>query len=250
MPIETVPQWRRRAMPVLRRLSACGQINAAETQIVERLALQPERHKPGAVFAVEGPMARPRALLSGWACRQRLLPDGRRQIFDVLLPGDVLGLWDTLDTQTSVVALTPVETGDAGALRAAAEHPAAHPTLARFVAAAPALEQARLLDHVVRLGRASAYERVADLLWECAERQAAAGAGDERGFPFMATQETLADLLGLSVVHLNRVLQQLRREGLVELKSGRLKLLDPARVAALATSVHLPDAGRLSSAGL
>lgn len=240
--IDNAP-WRRRAAPVLRRLSAADALNEAEIQLVERAAQQPERHLPGATFASEGPAARARMILSGWACRQRLLPDGRRQIFDFLMPGDIPGLWSTLDTQTAVVALTQVETGDAAPLRAAAEDPVAHPAVARFVARAPALEQARLMDQVVRLGRASAYERVADLLWESVVRQEAAGLGDDRGFPFLATQETLADLLGLSVVHLNRVLQQLRREGLVELKSGRLKLLDRARVAALATSVPMPGAG-------
>lgn len=228
---------------MLRRLERAGALNEAEVSLVERAAQQPERHKAGATLTCEGPDGRPRMMLSGWACRQRLLPDGRRQIFDFLMPGDVCGLWRSFDTQTTVVALTAVETGDAVPLRSAAQETASHPALARFVAQAPAFEQARLLDHIVRLGRASAYERVADLLWECAVRQEAAGLGDERGFPFVATQETLADLLGLSVVHLNRVLQQLRREGLIELKSSRLKLLDRDRVAVLATSVPMPGAG-------
>jgi CRP-like cAMP-binding protein len=242
-PFESSVPWRRKAAPVLRRLEAVAALNQAEVEIVERAVLQSEQRRGGATLAVEGPFGRPRMILSGWACRQRLLPDGRRQIFDFLLPGDVTGLWSPLDTQTTVVALTGVEIADASGMRAAAQDGVAHPALAHVVALAPALEQARLLDHIVRLGRASAYERVADLLWECAERQAAAGLGDERGFPFLATQETLADLLGLSVVHLNRVLQQLRREGLVEVKAGRLKLLDRTRVAALATSVPLPVAG-------
>lgn len=222
---------------MVHRLSVRGPLNPNETRLIERMGLQPERHRAGSAFAVEGPAARPKVILSGWACRQRLLSDGRRQIFDIVVPGDVIGLWDTLDTQTTIVALSAVETGDAGLLRAAADDPASFPAIARFVAGAAAQEQARLLDHIVRLGRASAYERVADLLWECAERQAAAGLADERGVPFLATQETLADLLGLSVVHLNRVLQQLRREGMIELKSGRLKLLDRGRLKALATSV-------------
>jgi CRP-like cAMP-binding protein len=105
--------------------------------------------------------------------------------------------------------------------------PATSPGLAKAVGLCESTEEARLLDHVVRLGRHTAYERVAHLLLELRERLAAAGLGDDRRFPLPVTQEVLADALGLSVVHINRILQQLRRERLIETRAGQAVLLDP-----------------------
>ena len=77
-----------------------------------------------------------------------------------------------------------------------------------------------------RLGRQTGYERTAHLLLELGDRLAAAGLGDGRRFPMPLTQESLADALGLSVVHVNRILQQLRRERLIELRSGEAVLIE------------------------
>ncbi len=89
------------------------------------------------------------------------------------------------------------------------------------------LDEASLLDHIVRLGRQTAYERMAHLLLELRWRLAEVGLGDERKFPLPLTQEVLADALGLSIVHVNRTLQQLRREGLLEMRAGFVELLKP-----------------------
>jgi CRP-like cAMP-binding protein len=84
----------------------------------------------------------------------------------------------------------------------------------------------------MRLGRQTALERTAHLFLELRQRLAAVGLADGARFPLPLTQEVLADTLGLSIVHMNRTLQQLRREGLVEVKSGWARLLDPAALAA------------------
>jgi CRP-like cAMP-binding protein len=70
-------------------------------------------------------------------------------------------------------------------------------------------------DHIVRLGRLTAYERVAHLVLDIRDRLALVGLAAPDSFPPPLTQETLADVLGLSSVHVNRMLQQLRRDGLV-----------------------------------
>jgi CRP-like cAMP-binding protein len=212
-------------------------LNAAEAALVERLAGHIEEHRAGAELLAEGTLhPTPRLLLSGWACRQRLLPDGRRQIFGFLVPGDLIGFCVQPRPLALVgtVALTRAETADVSALRTAALDAEAHPGLARILAAAAAMEEERLLDHVVRLGRHTAYERVGHLLLELRERLAVAGLGDDRRFPLPVTQEVLADALGLSVVHVNRILQQLRRERLIELGAGQVVLLDPGGLNQLA----------------
>ncbi|MCR5880865.1 Crp/Fnr family transcriptional regulator [Phenylobacterium sp. J367] len=99
------------------------------------------------------------------------------------------------------------------------------PGLARAFRKAQALEQALLLDHVVRLGRQTAYERVAHFLLELQHRLHLSALGDQQRFALPLTQEIMADVLGLSIVHVNRTLQQLRREQLIELRSGVAILL-------------------------
>jgi CRP-like cAMP-binding protein len=222
---------------VLRRFTDLAPLNPAEIAIVERLLGQREEHRAGAELLAEGAAPRaPRLIISGWAVRQRLLPDGRRQIFNFLVPGDGVGFCMRPHplAMAATTALTRVETVDASPVKLAAQDPIAHPGLAQVMASASIIDEARLLDHVVRLGRQTAYERVAHLLLELRERLMVAGLGDELRFPLPATQEVLADTLGLSVVHINRILQQLRREKLIELHSGRVALLNPELLAGVA----------------
>lgn len=224
----------RRIEAVLHRFNSIAPLSPAETRLIEDAAAQTEVARAGVELRPESNRApTPRLLLSGWACRQRVLPDGRRQIFDLLAPGDAIGLAiDPLPlSRASTIALTRVETADAARVRAAAADPQAAPALARIVALTPAIEEERLMNHLVRLGRLTAYERVAHLFLELRGRLAAAGLADEERFPLPVTQEVLADALGLSVVHMNRVLQQLRRHQLIEMRGGQVILLDPQALA-------------------
>ncbi|MET0273464.1 MAG: Crp/Fnr family transcriptional regulator, partial [Phenylobacterium sp.] len=132
-----------------------------------------------------------------------------------------------------LVALTAVETVDATPLLKAARSGQA-PGLARALAREQVIDQAILFDHMVRLGRQTAYERVAHFLLELRGRLQIAGLGDAQRFPMPLTQEVLADVLGLSIVHVNRTLQQLRRERLIELRSGVAILLQPDVLAQIA----------------
>jgi CRP-like cAMP-binding protein len=223
--------------PVLRRFSAVAALNPAEIALIDRVAASREEHRPGAELLTEGGLVRPpRLIVSGWALRQRLLPDGRRQIFSFLVPGDGVGFCLSPHplAMTSTVALTRLETVDATPLRLAAKDKEAHPALAEAIQSGAHLDESRLLDNIVRLGRQTAYERVGHLLLELRDRLTIAGLADEHRFPLPATQEVLADALGLSVVHINRILQQLRREKLIELHSGRVVLLNPDLLASIA----------------
>ena len=195
-----------------------------------------ERHAPGDELIAEGQtQRRPRFVVAGWAARQRMLPDGRRQIFSMILPGDSLGVAarSAPPAPWTVVALTALETVDAEpALEAAIDGRA--PGVARAISAAALDEERLLLDHMVRLGQQTAYERVAHFLLELQRRLQVAGLGDSQRFPLPLTQEILADALGLSIVHVNRTLQQLRRERLIELRSGVAILLQPQALSDIA----------------
>jgi CRP-like cAMP-binding protein len=222
---------------VVRRLRLLSALSDAELELLRSLGERRHRHAAGDELVTEGDLTdRPRFIVSGWACRQRVLPDGRRQIFNFLLPGDGLGLNRSLGAELSTVtALTALETADAEPLLSAVQAGRA-PGLARALAAIEPIEHKLLLDHLVRLGRQTAYERVAHFLLELQRRLEITGLGDDQRFPLPLTQEIMADALGLSIVHVNRTLQQLRRERLIELRSGVTILLQPELLADIADS--------------
>jgi CRP-like cAMP-binding protein len=220
---------------VVRRMRALVALSEAEQDLLRNLSDRRERHVAGEELVADGQTGRrARLVVSGWACHQRVLPDGRRQIFGFLLPGDGFNICErpAPPALASTVALTALETVDAEPLLEAA-HSGQAPGLARAFTLAAQLDQALLLDHMVRLGRQTAYERVAHFLLELQRRLEIAGLGDNQRFPLPLTQEILADALGLSIVHVNRTLQQLRRERLIELRSGVAILLQPDLLASV-----------------
>jgi CRP-like cAMP-binding protein len=174
-------------------------------------------------------------LAAGWAARIRILSDGRRQLLGFLTPGDGLGLCQRRRplALTTTLALTPVRTLDASPVMRAIEGEG-FGDVAEALLIASALEEANLLDQVVRLGRQTAYERLAHLLLELHHRLLAVGLASESGFAMPLTQEVLADATGLSIVHVNRVLQQMRREHLLQLQAGQLRFPDRQRLADIA----------------
>jgi len=162
-------------------------------------------------------------LLSGWAAEQVVLPDGRRQVTGLFLPGERV-MPSTLSRSTesaALFAITPLELSYA-------EEP---PSEAELLALRGEMDRrlSQCFRAIVRLGCLDAYEKTANLLLELADRMAAE---QGRTIDFPLTQELLADLLGLSQVHVNRTLQQLRRDKLIELQSGRLTILEPGQLRA------------------
>ena len=138
--------------------------------------------------------------------------------------------------EVSTVALTRVECVDAMILKEIlSARDERHARLQRALRSARRQEHAALLDHIMRLGRQSAQERLCHFFLEMRDRTRAAGLAESDGlFPLPLTQEVLADALGLSIVHLNRTLQQMKRDGLIRMRSGWLDLLDMHRLEILA----------------
>jgi len=224
------------AGPLVRRLERFVMLGAADRNLIDSLPQRRQLHTPGEEFCVQDEPARaPRLILSGWACRMRVLADGRRQIFSFLIPGDLLcfsSREDVLSLSTTA-AITPMETLAAGSLLAVMQEREHAGPLAEALQQAERAEQLMLFDHLVRLGRLTAYERTAHLLLELQYRLQVAGLGGER-FPLPLTQELLADALGLSLVHINRTLKQLRRDRLLILDHGAAELPDLERLRGIA----------------
>lgn len=213
----------------LRILNTAARLSDEERALVRRLCIFQEVINAGEAFTSEGRTVTPRLILSGWACRQRILADGQRQIFGFLLPGDGVGLGTDarpLD-EASTVALTRVECVDAVMLREilALQDPR-HDRLRRALATARRYEETCLLNHVVRLGRQSALARLAHLLLELRDRLQRAGLCSIDRMHLPLTQEALADALGLSLVHVSRTLGQMKRNRLIAMQNGWLTILD------------------------
>ncbi|MCC1482705.1 Crp/Fnr family transcriptional regulator [Roseibaca sp. Y0-43] len=174
-------------------------------------------------------------LAEGWACSFKLLPDGKRQIVDFQLPGDFLGLRSILfrTADHSTEAVTRIEASEVLATDIFDSFAEA-PRLATAVLWAASRDEAMVVEHLVNLGRRSAEQRMAHFLLELAARLKLVGIGDKTGFDCPLTQYHLADVLGLSAVHVNRVLRQMREQGLVTFQKGRVTFDDFAGLVSLA----------------
>jgi CRP-like cAMP-binding protein len=161
-------------------------------------------------------------LLEGAAYRSRLLPDGRRQIVSLPLPGDVLDGWRLVleHTEDTVTAASPcvVALFERGAFDTLL---VAQPRLARRLWRSVMVQYATSLEWILNIGQRTAAERVAHLICEYYRRLADLGLAAGGSFELPLTQAELADCVGLSTVHVNRTLQELRSSGMI-VSSGKL----------------------------
>jgi len=163
----------------------------------------------------------------GMAARYRVLRNGKRQIVNVLVPGDVIGLLGSfLDRAAfSVVALTELklEVCSHDAFVAACHR---RPKFALALTWLAVQEMALASEHVVDIGRRTPVERLAHFLLELHARLLAVGRAAQSAFDLPISQEVMSDALGLSVPHLNRMLATLRDDGLVVLEDRRVQFTD------------------------
>lgn len=226
---------------LLRRLRRLATLGGEEINLLLSLNDHAKTHAPGSMICPHGDGSpHPRLIASGWACRPRIMPDGRRQLLGLVLPGDLIG--DRGERRplalNPAMALTQVRTVGAGRLfDALASRPDAYPQLRLALAQVDRVEEAQLIEHVVRLGCQTALQRTANALLEMHGRLAAIGFTHDGTFPMPLTQDTLGDLLGLSLVHVNRIVAQLKRERLVRMRGGVVEVEDFARLALLADRV-------------
>lgn len=215
------------------RLSSMAPLTRHDLEIAERSLGDVSMHGRGANLAPVVP-APWRILIHGWACRSRQLADGRRQIFAFLLPGDIVGLaaGGQPTEICSVTTLTPASTVYLGGLRdrlAQDRHGTAG--LERAVEAYVRASEAQLLDHMVRIGSQTAYQAIGHLFLELHERLEAVDLARNGRFRLPVGQRVLAEALGISGVHVNRVLRDLRQDGLVKSDAGWIELMDSQRLA-------------------
>lgn len=164
-------------------------------------------------------------LLDGLACRYKDLSDGQRQITEIHVAGDFADLhsFTLKHLDHSMMTLTPCRIAKVphDALLRITE---AHPHLARVLWFSTNLDACIHREWEVSLGRRSALERTAHLFCELQQRLAIVGLAGEADYALPLTQTELAECLGLTSVHVNRVLKELRERGLVEYRGGRVRI--------------------------
>ena len=224
------------ANPLTRKLSHFVPLPRPDQDVLDRLAGREERFPAHADIVAEGMAPRPVFLLKeGLAMRYRLLPDGGRQIMTFLIPGDLCGchvfLPAAMDHSVGTLApsvLAPISR------RAMMDTFARHPRVTAALWWSSMQEEAMLRERIVSLGRRDARGRVAYLLCELLWRHEAVGLAQGGRFGLPLTQVELGDTLGLTSVHVNKVLQEFRHRGLLTMGNKLLDVLDPDGLRAVA----------------
>jgi CRP-like cAMP-binding protein len=219
-----------------RKLSAFLALTQRERALLAELQSAPVRVERGRELVHEGQTGhRAYMLLAGWACSFKLLPDGGRQIIRFPLPGDWIGLRSALlrTSDHSFCALTDavVSSIDTSRMTRMFEE---LPRLGVAILWATSQDESMVVDHLVSLGRRSAIERTAHFFLELYERLQWIGQAPDQEFACPLNQYVLADALGLSAIHVNRVLRQLRERGLLTLKGRSVVIHDQRGLIAMA----------------
>ena len=215
--------------PLALRLQAFTKLSREDLASIERASRKGTREvgarrdliregdEPKSVFLV----------LDGWACRYKQLPDGRRQIVGLFIPGDIcdLNVYILKEMDHSIGAITNLKVAEIG-----------RDDFEQLMQANPRVMQALFWDELVtvsvqrewtlNVGQRTAYERISHLFVELFLRLKAVGLADGNSCDLPLTQVDIADASGLTAVHVNRTLQELRKEGLIELQGRKLVIPD------------------------
>jgi CRP-like cAMP-binding protein len=194
-------------------LSALKAVSSRRRTVPARRDLIQERASPEEVHVV----------IEGMACRYKLLPNGKRQIFAYLVPGDLCDfqVFILREMDHNIATLTNstiVEIPRAAILELTENHPA----IARALWWCSLVDEAILREWLVNMGQRPASQRIAHLFAELWLRLDTIGLATDRGFRLPLSQEELGDTMGLSTVHVNRSLKELREAGLVTMESREI----------------------------
>ena len=214
--------------PLARKLGAFVALSDADLGVLSDLFRRRRRFPAQRDMVFEGQKDQSAYVLaSGWVCSYKLLKGGARQIVDFQIPGDFLGLRSVLfrTSDHNIEPVTRVEASEVTAtdLLGAFQRT---PRLAAAALWAASRDEAMVVEHLVGLGRRDATERMAHFLLEIYTRLRLVGMADRKGYACPLSQYLMADALGLSAVHVNRVLRQLREEGLCTFQKGRVTFDD------------------------
>lgn len=222
--------------PLARKLGNFVALSAPELAVLDDLHRRRRKFSAGGDLVFAGQKHQATYILAeGWVCSYKLLRNGTRQIVDFQIPGDFLGLRSVLfrTADHNIEPVTAIEASEVlgsdllGAF-------STNPKLATAVLWAASRDEAMVVEHLVGIGRRDARERTVHFLLELGARLTLVGLGTREGFSCPLTQYHLADALGLSAIHVNRTLRELREDGLLTFQKGQVTIHDFDRLADLA----------------
>lgn len=214
--------------PLRRKLKRLGSLSAGDWAALDALPLVPSWAAANSDLLREGGIpSECKLILEGFACRYKMLEDGRRQIISFHVPGDIVELSSVLQVPLDWSVLT---------LTTARVLPIKHETVLAWMHGHAGLGSLLWLDllidasiarqWLVNIGRRTARECIAHLICELVVRLRVAGLAQGQVCSWPFTQSELADAAGLTPVHVNRTMQELRRNGLIALSHRTLTTLD------------------------
>jgi CRP-like cAMP-binding protein len=208
--------------PLIRKLESIAPVSGDERQAIIALPITVRNLKAHADIVRD--QDRPSqccAILEGFACRYKLLPAGRRQIMSFHIPGDIPDLQslhlEIMDHSLATLVASRVAFIPHEALRSFLR---AHPRIADVFWRDTLIDAGIFRQWIVGLGRRDAYARIAHILCEVYVRLRAVGLVNGQTFTLPITQAELGDATGVSTVHVNRILQELRGNGLIATPKG------------------------------
>ncbi|HEV7713958.1 MAG TPA: Crp/Fnr family transcriptional regulator [Steroidobacteraceae bacterium] len=215
---------------LIRKLESFAKLSAVERQALQDTSVTTSRFPAHTDLIQEGdPTDGVHLIIDGFACRYKLLADGRRQIVAFCVPGDLCDLrvfvLQRMDHAIGTLSPTHVARLSRDTVLELTER---HPRLTRALWWATLVEEAITREWMINVGQRTAFERTAHLMCEVFLRLRAVGLVNENACEFPLTQTELADTLALSTVHVNRTLMDMRRTGLISLRDRQLIIHDLA----------------------
>jgi CRP-like cAMP-binding protein len=219
-----------------RKLNAFMPLSRDEQRRLGELQSRPIRVGRGKLLVEEGQTGHKAFVLQeGWACSYKILPNGGRQIISFPVPGDCVGLRSVLlrtaDHSFSALTNAVVSPIDSSRILGAFNE---FPRLGAAILWAASRDEAMVVEHLVSIGRRTAIERTAHFFMELVERLRLVGLATKSEFSCPLSQYVLADALGLSAIHVNRVLRQLRERELLTFRAGKVEIHDLKALGKLA----------------
>lgn len=220
----------------IRKLSGHAALPDADVRLLEEVCLEQrnvparqdlilEGDKPGPIFVV----------LEGWACRYKLLPEGTRQITSFLMPGDCCDLHaSVLERMEHSIATLSAARVAMVARERMEELIFTRPFITRAFWWTQLVDEDTLRAWITSMGRRDSTQRVAHLMCELYVRARNVGLTENETFELPLTQAVLGDALGLTPVHVNRVLRKLRLKDVMRLSKGQLVISDIVELARIA----------------
>ena len=218
------------------KLSGFSALSAAEVAALAAATVDPRKYLPKHDLIREGDRPGPVfVILEGWAYRYKILPNGARQVLAYLMPGDScdlhVGLLAEMDHSIQTITPSVVATIDRVRMDEIMDR---HPGIAKAMYLGQLIDEGTMRAWITSMGRRASIERVAHLMCELYLRARNIGLTLDTKFALPLSQLMLADSLGMTPVHLNRVMKELRESGAMTLQRGSLIIEDPAQLIQIA----------------